>query len=409
MPDSPSMQTKPDGNARRRNLLVFALICLLIGAAYASYWFLVARHITSTDNAYVQGHIVRVTPLAAGTVIAVDADDTDAVQAGQTLVRLDPVDAQLALDDAEAQLAQTVREVRTLFATNQALGATVKAREADLERSETELERIRGDLARRENLVDGGAISIEELQHRRSALSAAEATHAANRAALDEAREQLLKNRAQTEGTTVDRHPRVLAAAARYRAAWLTRQRQTIVAPLSGSVAKRTVQVGQRVNPGTPIMSIIALDSLWVDANFKESQLRGLRVGQDVTLTADTYGRGVHFHGRIAGLGAGTGAAFALLPAQNATGNWIKIIQRVPVRVLLDPEELHEHPLRVGLSMLATVDTRDQSGPFVAESPAALPSSTTRVYEDQDQAANERIDAIVSQNLGREAHSHEAQ
>lgn len=406
-PTSPQASTTGtrNGKPRKARLLVFALLCALAGAGYTLHWLLVARHLVSTDNAYVQGHVVQVTPLAAGTVIAVDAEDTDTVQAGQTLVRLDPVDSQLALDEAEAQLAQTVREVRTLYAENQALGALVKAREADLKRSETERARLQADLARRKNLVEGGAISVEDLQHRRSAVATAESAHAAALAALSEARGQLLKNTTQTDGTTVETHPRVLAAAARYREAWLAHQRREIVAPLGGTVARRSVQLGQRVNVGVPIMAIVSLEQLWVDANFKESQLQSLRIGQRVTLTADVYGRGTEFHGHIAGLGAGTGAAFSLLPAQNATGNWIKIVQRVPVRVALDAGELAEHPLRVGLSMTATVDVRDRSGPAVAGSPqGSQPASVTTVYDALDTAADERVDAIVSRNLGRSVH-----
>lgn len=407
MNDSNAAQVPPsDSNGtRRRRLFIFALVCMLLAAGYAIYWLLVARHIVSTDNAYVQGHVVQVTPLTPGTVITVDVDDTDTVQAGQTLVRLDPADSRLALDEAEAQLAQTVREVHALFTGNEALEALVGMRKAELERSETERSRLQADLDRRRNLLRDGAISAEDLQHRRSALAAAEAAHTGALAALSEAREQLAKNRAQTKGSQVEQHPRVLAAAARFREAWLAHRRQEIIAPLDGTIARRNVQLGQRLSPGSPIMAIVALDRLWVDANFKESQLRNLRIGQKVTLTADAYGRGTRFHGRIAGFGAGTGAAFALLPAQNATGNWIKIIQRVPVRVQLDADELKEHPLRVGLSMIATVDTRDQSGIPLGDSVATTRSAvTTDVYTAQDADADEQVDRIVSQNLGHSVH-----
>jgi len=396
-------ENTPSGTAdgkRKRGLTLLALACLLAALAYAIYWFLVARFAVDTDNAYVQGNVVQITPQVGGTIVAIEADDTDNVKLGQMLIRLDPVDARVALDQAEAQLAQTVREVRATFSSNKALAATVDARQADLARSQADLAKLNADLGRRETLVEGGAVSKEEVQHLRTSVANAHSAETAAGAALAEAREQLGKNETLTEGTQVENHPRVLAAAGKYREAWLAYKRLGITAPVAGTVARRSAQVGQRVASGVTLMSIVPLDQLWVDANFKESQLESLRVGQPATLTADVYGHHMEFKGTVAGLGAGTGAAFSLLPAQNATGNWIKVVQRVPVRILLDAGELAAHPLRVGLSMEVTVDVHDQSGKAVTEAVRSGPVASTSIFDDLDKAADERVNGIVSANLG---------
>jgi membrane fusion protein (multidrug efflux system) len=396
------LSSPPDALETRRNrrLIILGVICLLSAIAYGLYWYMVARYYVDTDNAYVQGNVVQITPQVSGTVVSIGVNDTDTVKAGQLLVRLDTTDARVALDLAEAQLAQTVREVRATFATNNALAATINARQADLARSESEQGRLNGDFTRREGLVADGAVSGEELQHLKTAIANARSTQAIAAAGLSEAHEQLAKNEMLTEGMTVETHPRVLAAAAKYREAWLTLQRAEILAPVEGSVARRSVQLGQKVAAGAPIMAIVQLDQLWVDANFKESQLAGLRIGQSATLTANVYGQKTEFHGHIAGLGAGTGSAFSLLPAQNATGNWIKIVQRVPVRIELDAKELADHPLRVGLTMDVSVDAHDQSGAAVALAPTKGPVASTTVFDALDKAADERVNAIVSANLG---------
>lgn len=396
----PAPLSRPSEAKRKRGLLLLSLACLLAALAYAIYWFMVARFIVDTDNAYVQGNVVQITPQVGGTIVAIEADDTDNVKLGQMLVRLDPVDARVALDQAEAQLAQTVREVRATYAGNKALASTIEARQADLARTQADLGKLNADLGRREALVEGGAISKEEVQHLRTAVANARSAESAAGAALTEAREQLGKNETLTDGTTIETHPRVLAAAGKYREAWLNYRRLGITAPVAGAVARRSAQVGQRVASGVPLMAIVPLDQLWVDANFKESQLASLRVGQPATLTADIYGHHMDFKGTVAGLGAGTGAAFSLLPAQNATGNWIKVVQRVPVRILLDAGELAAHPLRVGLSMEVSVDVHDQSGKAVTEATRTTPVASTHVYDDLDKAADERVNAIVSANLG---------
>ena len=395
----------PDSK-RRPALIAVTAVVLLAGAAYGAYWAVALRHHESTDNAYVQAPLVQVTPQAGGTVLAVLADDTDSVKAGQVLVKLDPADAKLALERAEAQLAQTVREVRTLYANNAGLQANVQLREAEVRRVQSDLARAQDDVARRRPLLASGAVGAEEFKHAESTLASAQNSLASAQSALAAAKEQAASNRALTDGTAVEHHPNVERAAAAVREAYLALARCELPAPLAGQVARRTVQVGQRVAAGAPLMSIVPLDQVWVEANFKEAQLREMRIGQPVKLTADLYGGKVEYDGRVLGLGAGTGAAFALLPAQNATGNWIKVVQRVPVRIELDAKQVAAHPLRVGLSMQAVVDTGDASGtPVAAASAAPRSTTTTTVFDAQQVAANRRVDEIVRANLGRAAHA----
>lgn len=390
------------GSRRKPALLVVSALVLVVAIVYGSYWALVLRFQESTDNAYVQAPVVLVTPQVAGTVLAVLVEDTDIVKAGQPLVRLDPADAKLALERAEAQLAQTVREVRTLYANTAALDATIRLRQADAARAQAEVTRAENDVARRRPLVASGAVGGEEMHHAETTLSAARSALAAANAALAAAREQAASNRALTDGTSVEKHPNVERAAAALREAWLALQRTELPAPVAGQVARRTVQVGQRITPGTPLMSVIPLDQVWVEANFKEAQLRKMHVGQAVKLTADLYGSRVDYDGRIVGVAAGTGAAFAILPAQNATGNWIKVVQRVPVRIELDAKQLAAHPLRVGLSMEATVDLHRTSGEPVLGTPVTQrASSQTAVFDTASAEADRRVREIIAANLGR--------
>lgn len=400
--NAPQTTAAPATNpTRKKALTAIAAAVLVIGAAYGAYYALVLNHFETTDNAYVQGNVVQLTPQVGGTVLAINADDTDFVKAGQPLVRLDPADARVALDQAEAQLAQTVREVRTLFANNATLKAQIALREADLARAESELVRAQDDVSRRTPLVATGAVGKEEFNHANAQLSAARSAVSAAKSAVVAAREQLASNESLTDNTSVEQHPNVQRASARVREAYLALKRADLPAPVDGYVAKRSVQVGQRVQAGAPLMSVIALDQVWVDANFKESQLQSLRIGQPVTLKADVYGKKVEYHGKVEGLGAGTGAAFALLPAQNATGNWIKVVQRVPVRVSMDPRELAGHPLRVGLSMEARVDISDTSGKSLADAPRRAAVAQTAVFDVTDQQADSEVNRIVASNLGR--------
>lgn len=342
-------------NKRKKALTVIGIVVVL-GLAYGGFEWFVNRHLEETDNAYVQGNIVQIMPQISGTVTAILADDTETVKAGQPLVKLDAADAQVALDQAKANLEQTQRQVRALYTNNSSLQAQVALREADIGKAQSEVNRANDDWHRRQELVKTGAVSQEELNHARAQFDSANSALVAAKAAVSTAKEQLASNQTLTNGTTAETHPSVQAAIAKVEEAKLATQRTTLVAPVDGQIAKRSVQLGQRVAAGTPLMSVIALNQVWVEANFKEVQLRSIRVGQPALLTADVYGKKVQYHGKVAGVGAGTGAAFSLLPAQNATGNWIKVVQRVPVRIALDAQELAQNPLRVGLSMEATVD-----------------------------------------------------
>src|SRR5512133_213053 len=381
--DDKASGSAPNGRRARMLMLLIGLF-ILAGIAYAVYWALVARYVESTDDAYVGGNLVQITPQVAGTVLRIGADDTDYVKAGQTLVELDQADARVALDQAEAALAKSVRQVRNLVATTASIEASVALRR-------TELERTRADLARRAPLAASGALPAEELQHARDSV-------AASRAALDAAEQQLAAHKTLVDHTSVETHPEVQSAAARVREAYLAYARTALPSPVSGIVAKRGVQVGQRVAPGTPLMAVIPLDQVWVDANFKERQLLNLRPGQAVKLRADIYGSAVEFHGRVAGFGAGTGSAFALLPPQNATGNWIKVVQRVPVRIALDPAELARHPLQIGLSMLVDVDTHQRDGELRPAAARSAPAYQTQVYGSLAALADQRVAAIITAN-----------
>jgi len=414
---SEPLTSQEANTARRRGLTAVAAAVVLAGIAWGGWHWANGRHVETTDNAYVAGNVVQITPQLGGTVVSIGADDTDYVKAGQLLVQLDPADARVALEQAEAQLAQTVREVRTLYANNATLKAQVSLRSADLARTQADAARAQADAARAQDdvnrrtpLMQSGAVGKEEFQHAtaqltaaKSTVAAAQSTVAAAQSAVLAAQEQLAASLTQTEGTSVEQHPNVQRASARVREAYLAVQRARLVAPLDGHVAKRGVQVGQRVQAGAPLMTLVALDNLWVDANFKESQLQKLRIGQSAELEADVYGTKVTYHGTVTGLGAGTGAAFALLPAQNATGNWIKVVQRVPVRIALDPAQLAEHPLRVGLSMEVKVDTADQSGKTLADTQRTAPVAATTVFDEQFKAADDEVAQIIAANLGRRA------
>jgi len=386
---------------RKKALTLVAAAVVLGGSGYGAYYALVANHFEHTDNAYVQANVVQITPQVAGTVVAIAADDTDKVKAGQVLVKLDQADARVALDQAQAQLAQTVREVRTLFANNGSLEAQIRLRQADVTRTQTEVARAQDDVNRRAPLLASGAVGKEEYNHATAQLAAARSAQAGAESALSAAREQLMSNQSLTDGTTVDQHPNVARAAARVRETYLALQRAALPAPVDGYVAKRSVQVGQRVQAGSPVMALVTLDQPWVDANFKESQLQRIRIGQPATLTADVYGQKVTYHGKVVGLGAGTGAAFSLLPAQNATGNWIKVVQRVPVRLSLDEAEVKAHPLRVGLSMEVEVDVAQQDGPVLAQNPREHAVAQTAVFDALQKDADALVRRIIDANLGR--------
>ena len=381
---SPSTSPAQGSGKRKAWLLALLLLVILAGAGTWAWYSLVGRWHESTDDAYVNGNVVEITPLVTGTVTSIGADDGDLVHAGQVLLQFDPADSEVALQAAEAKLARTVREVRGLYSNVDALKAQLQSRTA-------ELKKARDNYNRRKVLADSGAIAAEEISHAHDDLTSAQS-------ALDNARQQLNTSTALIDDTVVSSHPEVKAAAADLRQAYLDHARTILVAPVTGYVAKRTVQLGQRLQPGTATMAVIPLDQVWIDANFKETQLRQMRIGQPVEISADLYGSEVKYTGTIDSLGAGTGSAFALLPAQNATGNWIKIVQRVPVRIHLNPEQLKEHPLRIGLSTLVEVDLHDQSGPALAQQPPQQASYTTQVYDRQLVEADHLIARLIHDN-----------
>jgi membrane fusion protein (multidrug efflux system) len=376
MSQTEATSTKPN-RARRIGFLVLGVLVLLGGLAYGAVWYLDSRHYESTDDAYVGGNVVAVTSRETGTVIGLHADNTQSVKRGQLLVELDPASVDIAFEAAKANLARVVRQVRGEFSGADRFNAQAAQARVQLTAAEA-------DLARRQNAPEG-VVAGEELQHARDQVRAAQAAVAA-------AEGGLAQSRAAIAGSDVARNPDVLAAEAQLRNAAISESHMRIVAPVDGVVAQRTVQVGQQIAAGAPIMAVVPLQSVWIDANFKEVQLARMRVGQPVDVTTDMYGDDVVFHGRIEGLGAGSGSAFALLPPQNASGNWIKIVQRVPVRIALDPGELQQHPLRVGLSVKAKADMRDQSGSLMTDN---IPSGQTSAEAgDGDRAA---VDALIGQ------------
>ncbi|MEN1836442.1 HlyD family efflux transporter periplasmic adaptor subunit [Pseudomonas lijiangensis] len=375
-------ETKP--GKRKFMLLVLALIVILGGAAVWAWHEFYGRWSESTDDAYVNGNVVEITPLTTGTVISIGADDGDLVREGQVLIKFDPSDAEVSLQSAEANLAKVVRQVRGLYSNVDGMKAQLAAQRAEVQKAQD-------NYNRRRSLAASGAISQEELSHAKDDLTSAQSS-------LSNVQQQLASSVALVDDTVVSSHPDVKAAAAQLRQAYLADARTTVVSPVTGYVAKRTVQLGQRIQPGTATMAVIPLDQLWIDANFKETQLGNMRIGQPVEITSDLYGSHVKYSGTIDSLGAGTGSAFALLPAQNATGNWIKIVQRVPVRIHINPDELANNPLRIGLSTTVDVNLHDQSGPVLAQQPPKKASFSTNIYAEQLADADAMIARLIHDN-----------
>jgi membrane fusion protein (multidrug efflux system) len=376
----------PADGKRRRILTLIALGFIAIGVLWGLFWYFVLSIRERTDDAYVNGNKVVISAQVAGTVVAVLTDDTQFVSAGQVLVRLDPVDSETALARNASALGQAVRQVRQQKLNAEQYDSVTLTRRLELERAEV-------DLAKREPLVAASAIAPEEVRHARESVALA-------RAALTQAERQATAAHALVDGIPVEENPMVLEAKAAYRDAWITSERNAVVAPVNGYVAERSVQLGQHVSAGQALMTVIPLNALWVDANFKEVQLRSLRIGQPAEVRSDLYGGGFIFHGHVQGMSAGTGAAFALLPAQNASGNWIKVVQRVPVRIRIDDADLAKSPLRVGLSATVTVNTTERTGPVLAGKAAEQPVGNTEVYDRDLEKANAEADAVVRRNLG---------
>ncbi|HEX4376300.1 MAG TPA: HlyD family efflux transporter periplasmic adaptor subunit [Steroidobacteraceae bacterium] len=383
--DKSSPQGKPARSGRGATIAVVS--ALVVIAAIAIYYFGFAHDQVKTDDAYVNGNLIRLTPQVSGTIVGIDTDETQFVQRGQVLARLDPHDNEVALDQAEANLGQTVREVAQLFAQENRDAAAVTAQQTQLTQATQDLERDRSVFS-----VHG--VSAETITHD-------EHTVSQDRALLAQAQATLSATHAAIVGASPETHPRVLQAEASLRTAWLAAARTKVVAPVAGYVVRRAVQLGQQVSPATEMLAIVPINSVWIDANFKENQLRDLRIGQPVEVVADIYGSKVKYHGKVLGLNAGTGSALAVLPAQNASGNWIKIVQRLPVRIGLDPQELSEHPLFLGLSTTVHVDTHDLDGASLSEKPVWSAQLDTPAYEDQLTGVEAAIDDIVATNLGR--------
>ncbi|AOI76520.1 MULTISPECIES: HlyD family secretion protein [Burkholderia] len=369
---------------RRKRFMVFFAIVLAAALAWLAFWFLSQRYYEDTDDAYVAGSIVQVAAQIPGAVTDVLVADTQVVRAGQTLVRLDDTEASVAFAQAKAQLVQAVRQVANAKISNTMYVEAVNARRADLQ------------LAQRALAARSGAsveiVAPEELARARAAVAGAQANLAAAQAQLDAAR-------ALGTRLPVDESPAVVQAAAQFKLAYRNLKRTTIVAPVDGTVGQRSVQVGQQVGPGVPLMSIVQLNRLWIDANFKEGQIRHMRVGQPVEVVSDLYGARIVYRGRVQGFSAGTGSAFSMLPSQNAAGNWIKVVQRVPVVIALDPRDLAAHPLRVGLSMRVTVDTHDRNG-HALDSEPPTPAVSTRVHDGVASEAEVAAAAIIRENRG---------
>jgi membrane fusion protein (multidrug efflux system) len=380
---------KPKSGMSGHGATIAMLCALIVIVGIGIYYFAFERNQVETTDAYVNGNMVRLTPQVAGTVIAINTDNTQFVRRGQVLVQLDPNDNDVGLEQAKASLGQTVRDVAQLFTQEARDAAAVAA-------AQTQLTQATQDLDRDRPVFEVHGVSAETLVHDENAVHNA-------RALFNQAEANLASTRAQIVGASPEDHPRVLQAEANVRTAWLAAARTKVVAPVSGYVVSRAVQLGQQVSATTEMLAIVPIDSVWIDANFKENQLRDIRIGQPVEVKADIYGGHVRYHGKVLGLNAGTGSALAVLPAQNASGNWIKIVQRLPVRVGLDPTELAEHPLFLGLSTSVHVDTHDRNGTSLSEKPVWPAASNTPAYQYQMSGAEDEIRAIVSKNLGRNA------
>ncbi|MGK8932358.1 multidrug efflux MFS transporter periplasmic adaptor subunit EmrA [Pluralibacter gergoviae] len=382
----PPQQPAKKKGKRKGLLLLLTLLFVLIAVAYGIYWFLVLRHYEETDDAYVAGNQVQIMAQVSGSVTKVWAENTDFVKKGDVLVTLDPTDAQQAFEKAQTALASSVRQTRQLMINSKQLQANIELRKTDLAQAET-------DLQRRIPLGTANLIGREELQHARDAVASAQAQ-------LDVAVQQYNANQAMILNTRLEDQPAVQQAATQVRDAWLALQRTKIVSPMTGYVSRRSVQPGAQISPTTPLMAVVPATRLWVDANFKETQLAHMRIGQPVTVISDIYGDDVEYKGKVVGLDMGTGSAFSLLPAQNATGNWIKVVQRLPVRVELDEQQLAKHPLRIGLSTLVKVNTSQRDGKMLATQVRSTPAYESNAREISLGPVNALINGIVKANAG---------
>nr|WP_024965481.1 multidrug efflux MFS transporter periplasmic adaptor subunit EmrA [Pantoea sp. IMH] len=381
-----SPQSANKKKKRKGALLLLAALFILIGVAWLVYWFMVLRHFQETDDAYVAGNQVQIMAQVPGSVNKVWFEDTDYVKKGDVLVTLDKTDAEQAFEKAQNALATSVRQTHQLIINNRQYQATIELRK-------TALAQAQADLKRREPLGAANLIGREDLQHARDAVASAKAQ-------LDVAEQQLNANQAMILNTSLENQPAVKQSAAELRDAWLALKRTDIVSPIDGFVSRRSVQVGAQISTSTPLMAIVPATHLWVDANFKETQLADVRIGQPATVVSDIYGDDIVYQGKVVGLDMGTGSAFSLLPAQNATGNWIKVVQRLPVRIELDPKEVEKHPLRIGLSTLVKIDTSNVEGPVLATQARKTPAYESNALMLDLAPANQLIADIIRANAG---------
>jgi len=372
-------------NGKRKKSLTILVVVLLVAAVCSGYYyshFIVGRQ--TTEDAYVNGNLVQITSNITGTVTQINVDDGDYVEQGQPLVQLDNADTEIAFENASANLAQTVRQVRTLFNELEQAKAIYKAQNIALHKAEN-------DYNRRKNMVKVGGLSKEDLSHAEDMVNSANQNLAA-------ARQQRQAREAAVQNTTVSTHPLVKSAIAQLKQTYLAKQRTELIAPVSGYIAKRNVQVGQRISQNSLLMAVVPLDEVWIEANFKETQLQDMRIGQEVKMTSDLYGSDVIFHGEVRSLGIGTGSAFSILPAQNATGNWIKVVQRLPIRIELNKQEIQSHPLRIGLSMVVDVDTKQTDGPLLSQKTAKQIRYKTNIYNQSLAGVEPLILQIIADN-----------
>lgn len=369
---------------RKKAFGIFFFILIITTALTALYWFFFLKDYQSTEDAYVNGNQIMISSQVAGNVRQINVENMDFVHAGDVLLELDDTDYQLSFSQAQNTLAGAVRQISQL-------GYTVKQLEATVQANQTALTKAQGDLARREQLGKSGAIDKESLQHAREAVMTAEAN-------LKAVKNQLAANKSLLMNVPLKEQPEIQKAISSVKQAWLNLQRTKITSPIDGYVARRSTQVGQKVAVGSALMAVIANDQMWVDANFKETQLKDMRIGQPVKLSFDLYGHDVKFDGKIEGIEMGTGSAFSVLPAQNATGNWIKVVQRVPVRISLDPQQITRYPLRIGLSTLVEVNIADTKGEMLSQQKRTAPLYATNTLSYDESAVENLIEKIIRDN-----------
>ena len=385
MSDPKQITDKSTNRKRNRTLFLVLVIAALLGCIWFMYWFFHGRFYIYTNDAYVGGNIVVVTTRISGTVVSISADDTDYVEQGRILIELDRTDALIALEKNIANLGQSVRQVTALLETTKQIKALIGVKKALFIQAAQDYER-------RECLIDALAVSLEDFEHSIAAVNSSFAD-------LISTEHYYLSLVAQVANTTIEEHPLVEEAKQLLRQAFLTLQRCTLFSPVEGLVARRSIQVGEQINPAQPLMAIVPLNQIWVDANYKETQLRNVRIGQPAKVHCDLYGSDVDFEGIVGGIAGGTGSVFSLLPPQNATGNWIKIVQRLPVRIYLNPEQIKKHPLRLGLSMETTVNIHQENLPVVPTKKPALPIYSTDIFYAQQKGVEELIAEVIEQNI----------